>query len=95
MFWPFARTLSLTAWGMTQDSTLVIGSDYGSTLIAPAVSAHIKPDKWSGATTDRDSAEDYPEIGDNTYWDPITKACCISMVGLIGQIPAIVPASIR
>jgi hypothetical protein len=34
-----------------------------------------------GASTDRDSIKDYPEIGGSTYWNPTTKAHHISMVG--------------
>jgi hypothetical protein len=34
-----------------------------------------------GATPDRDSIKDYPEIGGNACWNPAIEACCISMVG--------------
>jgi hypothetical protein len=35
----------------------------------------------SGASIDRDSAEDYPEIGGSVCWNPATEARRISMVG--------------
>jgi hypothetical protein len=33
-----------------------------------------------GATPDRDSIEDYFEIGGSAYWNPAIKACRINMV---------------
>jgi hypothetical protein len=36
----------------------------------------------SGASTNRDSAKDYPKIGGSIYWNPVVEARRISMVGL-------------
>jgi hypothetical protein len=38
----------------------------------------------SGATPNRDSFEDYPEIRGSACWKPAIKACCINMVGQAG-----------
>jgi hypothetical protein len=48
----------------------------------------------SGASTDRGSIKDYPEIEGSTYWNPIAEALRISMVGPTGQTPVAVLANI-
>jgi hypothetical protein len=35
-----------------------------------------------GVSPDRDSTEDYPEIGGNFYWNPVEEGCLFSMVAL-------------
>jgi hypothetical protein len=70
-----------TSCGTTHNSAFHIGPDLGSTSTAPTTPAHIGSDKWSGATTDQASAEDYPEIGGSTCWDLVAEARQINMVG--------------
>jgi hypothetical protein len=55
---------------------------------APDRENHLLVFRWNiellvfGATPNRDSIEDYPEIGGSAYWNPAIEAYCISMVGL-------------
>jgi hypothetical protein len=54
------------------------GLPIGAHIFQP--STGISSSSASGASLDRDSTDDYPEIGGNTCWNPIEEACLIIMV---------------
>jgi hypothetical protein len=56
-----------------------LGCPIGKTILQPLAGA--SSSSSSGARPDRDSLEDYPEIGDNACWNLAIEACRINMVG--------------
>jgi hypothetical protein len=63
--------------------TLAAMTSWGHPIRAPMFrsSGGTRSPTSSGASTDRDSAEDYPEIGGSVCWNPAIEARRISMVG--------------
>jgi hypothetical protein len=64
----------------------------GTTIFLPSVGT--SSSSFLGATPDRDSIEDYLEIGGSAYWNPAIKARHISMVGPDMPTLRIVPVGI-
>jgi hypothetical protein len=72
---------SLNPWARSHYLSSMMSQEYPTRTSIFQPSAGTSSSSSSGASPDRDSIEDYPEIGDSVYWNSTIEAHRISMVG--------------